>query len=89
MVSKKEEDYQYIDQSKLCAGTPAMEEDACKGDSGGPLYFNNVVYGIVSYGYACAKACTPKIFTSVAYFVDWIHFQASKIEAGNSLAYEG
>lgn len=46
--------------------------DACQGDSGGPLICNNLLSGIVSYGYECALANYPGVYANVSYFNDWI-----------------
>ncbi len=52
----------------LCAGEPEGGKDSCSGDSGGPLVDEgtNVLVGIVSFGYQCALAGYPGIYTEVA-----------------------
>lgn len=37
-------------------------------DSGGPLVYNSVLHGIVSWGKNCADGEHPGVYTSVAYF---------------------
>lgn len=69
-----------IDDSQICAGEQAGGKDSCQGDSGGPLFKTNddgehVVFGIVSYGKGCALKGFPGVYTSVAYFRDWIDEQ--------------
>jgi hypothetical protein len=58
--------------SSLVQPTPT---GTCQGDSGGPAVTTDsdgylVLAGIVSYGAVCAE--DPSVFTSVAYFYDWI-----------------
>jgi hypothetical protein len=52
----------------LCAGEPTGGRDSCAGDSGGPLVNEgtNVLVGIVSFGYQCAQAGYPGIYTEVS-----------------------
>ncbi|XP_045481554.1 venom protease-like [Harmonia axyridis] len=69
-----------IDERVLCAGFARGGKDSCKGDSGGPLMFieseaNNVritQIGVVSYGFRCAEAGYPGVYTRVTNFLDWI-----------------
>lgn len=61
-----------ITDAMVCAGYPGGEFDACKGDSGGPLYLDGVVYGIVSWGFGCALQCSPHVYANVYTFRDWI-----------------
>nr|QFZ95600.1 serine protease 4 [Lasioderma serricorne] len=69
-----------IDDRVMCVGYPQGGRDSCQGDSGGPLmkgiaesknqrYFQ---IGIVSYGYRCAQAGYPAVYTRVTAFIDWI-----------------
>jgi hypothetical protein len=52
----------------VCAGEPTGGHDSCAGDSGGPLVQEgtNVLIGIVSFGYQCALAAYPGVYTEVA-----------------------
>ncbi|ERL86132.1 venom protease [Dendroctonus ponderosae] len=71
-----------IDESILCAGWDNGNKDACKGDSGGPLMYGTVQrdtkgirffqIGVVSYGFQCAVAGYPGVYTRVTYFLNWI-----------------
>lgn len=62
----------------LCAGDPdisgaGLGEDACIGDSGGPLYDDeDVLLGIVSYGAAGECGLFPSVYSDVFSLRDWI-----------------
>ncbi|XP_031639186.1 serine protease persephone-like, partial [Contarinia nasturtii] len=64
-----------INERHYCAYDPLGKNDACEGDSGGPLqYFNSdsnitTVVGIVSSGNGCGGL---GIYTRVAYYLGWI-----------------
>ncbi|XP_077294236.1 venom protease isoform X2 [Arctopsyche grandis] len=76
---------QVIDQRVLCAGYAKGGKDACQGDSGGPLMWpsfpperDNIYFyliGVVSYGYKCAEAGYPGVYTRVTEFIPWIESQ--------------
>jgi len=61
---------QNIINSMMCAGIEG--KDSCQGDSGGPLTCDGLLCGIVSWGYGCALAGFPGVYTQTSYFVDWI-----------------
>ncbi|KAB7496868.1 Trypsin-1, partial [Armadillidium nasatum] len=61
-----------IKDSMICAGYSEGGKGACHGDSGGPLFCNGYVAGIVSFGRGCAFPNYPTVFTETAFFVDWI-----------------
>jgi secreted trypsin-like serine protease len=61
-----------IADSMICAGLDAGGKDSCQGDSGGPFMCGNQLSGIVSWGYGCAVAGYPGVYTQTSYFVDWI-----------------
>eukprot|EP00591_Stephanopyxis_turris_P008681 CAMPEP_0195521544 /NCGR_PEP_ID=MMETSP0794_2-20130614/18922_1 /TAXON_ID=515487 /ORGANISM="Stephanopyxis turris, Strain CCMP 815" /LENGTH=304 /DNA_ID=CAMNT_0040651119 /DNA_START=152 /DNA_END=1063 /DNA_ORIENTATION=- len=68
-----------IVDSMLCAGgRHSIGKDSCQGDSGGPLIKKganvgeDVLYGVVSFGYGCANAKYPGVYASVGSVVDWI-----------------
>ncbi|WP_280720198.1 serine protease [Kitasatospora sp. MAP5-34] len=58
--------------SMLCAGPADGGQGFCTGDSGDPAVVNGVVVGIVSWSRGCAAAGSPGVYSSVAYFHDWL-----------------
>lgn len=66
----------YNNATQLCAGTRDGGTDSCQGDSGGPLTTmaagQRVLVGVVSWGYECARAGYPGIYTRVAQYANWI-----------------
>ncbi|XP_017770207.1 PREDICTED: chymotrypsin-1-like [Nicrophorus vespilloides] len=65
----------YADRAyHLCSGVHGGGKGQCSGDSGGPLYSNDVQVGIVSWSIKpCASRGHPGVFTKVAKFVRWIN----------------
>merc|ERR1719315_93664 len=57
--------------SMICAGVAG--KDSCQGDSGGPFMCGNQLSGVVSWGYGCAQAGYPGVYTQTSYFVDWVN----------------
>mmetsp|Transcript_14807 Transcript_14807/g.31633 ORF Transcript_14807/g.31633 Transcript_14807/m.31633 type:complete len:467 (-) Transcript_14807:407-1807(-) len=87
--------YEYsIGDSSLCAGFVSGEEDACYGDSGGPIVERTYVggtgdsktayvdthVGVVSWGIGCARENSPGVYARTSTRVGWI-----KATACNSL----
>lgn len=66
--------YWSITEKHIC--TAIQSQEACKGDSGGPLivYENGMPLqiGIVSYGDGDCPSGRPGVFTRVSAFADWI-----------------
>jgi len=66
-----------IAETMLCAGFQAGGKDSCQGDSGGPQHFvgedgRMVQIGVVSWGYGCARAGYPGVYTRTTSYIDWI-----------------
>nr|XP_049698918.1 trypsin, alkaline C-like [Helicoverpa armigera] len=62
-----------IQNSMICAVRVDNGGSAgCKGDSGGPLIYNGVVVGIVSFGVSCQNPDFPGVYTKVSHYNDWI-----------------
>jgi len=65
-----------ITSNMVCAGDYNGGEDSCQGDSGGPLIMTNnnnefELIGIVSWGYGCADAGYPGVYSKVYSKLDW------------------
>jgi secreted trypsin-like serine protease len=60
----------------ICAAIPEGGKGSCQGDSGGPLVVNTgsgvQQIGIVSWGFGCAAAGYPGVYTRVSEFKSWI-----------------
>lgn len=61
-----------IDPGMVCAGFEEAGRDSCEGDSGGPLVCENKLMGLVSWGFQCARAMHPGVYTDVREYSDWI-----------------
>ena len=65
-----------ITNNMVCAGDSNGGEDSCQGDSGGPLIMTNSdgeyeLIGIVSWGYGCAEAQYPGVYSRIYPKLDW------------------
>ena len=65
------------DPTMICAAVPNGGQDACFGDSGGPLLQEQedgvwTQVGVVSFGVGCARADRPGVYTRVSMAYDWI-----------------
>ncbi|XP_039583383.1 urokinase-type plasminogen activator isoform X2 [Passer montanus] len=90
LISQRKCKYEYYDNIRVtdnmvCAGDPAWQIDACKGDSGGPMVCEHngrmMVYGIVSWGDGCAKENKPGVYTRVTQYLNWIDFNMNGLAA--------
>lgn len=84
-LDNKRNDYKNVinPDIMICAGG-VKNQDACSGDSGGPLTFVNMdensgnivgtVYGIVSFGEECGLEGWPGIYTRVQSYLEWIEY---------------
>jgi trypsin len=62
-----------VDSVMLCAGVPGGGKDSCQGDSGGPIFDQEgTQVGVVSWGYGCAQAKFPGVYSRVSGVKDWI-----------------
>ncbi|XP_046972394.1 trypsin, alkaline C-like [Vanessa cardui] len=62
-----------VTQDMICAGVLNVGgRDACHDDSGGPVYFGDIVVGVISFGYDCANGSWPSISSAVGSYTDWI-----------------
>ncbi|KAK2820106.1 hypothetical protein Q5P01_023065 [Channa striata] len=65
-----------ITDNMFCASTPDWSQDACEGDSGGPMVCevgNRLFqFGVISWGDGCAKDFRPGVYTKVTNYNQWI-----------------
>ncbi|KAJ8357853.1 hypothetical protein SKAU_G00206470 [Synaphobranchus kaupii] len=65
-----------VTQNVLCAGKLGQREDACEGDSGGPMVTRHrgtwYVIGLVSWGEGCGRREKLGIYTKVSNYMEWI-----------------
>ncbi|XP_036410805.1 vitamin K-dependent protein C [Megalops cyprinoides] len=65
-----------VTENVLCAGRVGTREDACEGDSGGPMVtkFRDTWFliGLVSWGEGCGHKEKLGIYTKVSNYMEWI-----------------
>lgn len=69
---------------EICAGYNQGGVDTCQGDSGGPMFRRDdagawIQVGIVSWGYGCARAGYPGVYTEVSTFASAIRSAAANL----------
>jgi hypothetical protein len=72
-----------FEETQICAGVLEGGRDSCAGDSGGPLMrsSDNLQYGLVSFGFGCARPNTPAVYTRVSAYIDWIRSSICDLSA--------
>jgi len=81
-----------ITNAMLCAGEQKGGEDACQGDSGGPLVRlasgggQDELVGVVSWGYGCASAKHPGVYSRITEVRSWIDDTISKESSFSSVS---
>jgi trypsin len=66
---------EYNSTAMVCAGYSGGGTDTCQGDSGGPLVAGGKLIGITSWGYGCAEAGYPGVYTRVSTYATQIQQQ--------------
>ncbi|UPZ28203.1 serine protease [Streptomyces sp. LRE541] len=67
----------YISSDMVCAGYTSGGVDTCQGDSGGPLIIGGKLAGITSWGYGCADAGYPGVYTRLTTFSSLVTAQVN------------
>uniref|UniRef100_A0A1E1WML3 Peptidase S1 domain-containing protein n=1 Tax=Pectinophora gossypiella TaxID=13191 RepID=A0A1E1WML3_PECGO len=67
-----------VSENMLCTGVLGEGgRDACDGDEGGPVYYDDIIIGIISWRRRCGNATQPSVNTRVASYTNWIIINAS------------
>ena len=67
-----------VTQRQLCASHPSGKQDACFGDSGGPLQYMNkdgkwILSGTVSWGRGCARKKFYGVYTDIKALLPYVN----------------
>ncbi|XP_075986632.1 trypsin CFT-1-like [Anticarsia gemmatalis] len=65
-----------INDNMICAAPRSNGAGQCSGDSGGPLYHNNVIISVLSFGSTCGAAADPSVSMRVSRYINWIRSNA-------------
>lgn len=72
LCSDRHGDY-YVTENMICAGIMDIGgTGACLGDTGNPLYYENILVGVLSWSTACADKYYPEVSTRVSSYTNWI-----------------
>lgn len=62
-----------VTEKHICGGVPEGGKGECNGDSGGPMVYNGMQVGVVSWSVKpCTRPDYPGVYTKVSRYVDWI-----------------
>lgn len=67
----------HISEAMFCAGSNGV--DACHGDAGGALVYQNKAAGLVSWGHGCGNIEYPGVYTNLVLFKSWIESEVGKL----------
>ncbi|KAM9316469.1 vitamin K-dependent protein C, partial [Gastrophryne carolinensis] len=74
----------HVTDKMLCAGRLGDNQDACRGDSGGPMvtrYRNTwFLVGLVSWGEDCGRLDNFGVYTKVHRYLEWIRHEMANYE---------
>ncbi|XP_023031503.1 trypsin-3 isoform X1 [Drosophila willistoni] len=86
IITEVEEDKSACSSGLVCAWHENdLEISGCEGDSGGPLFCNNKLVGVLSAGVSCGQTRTPIFFSDVYYYRKWIENAAVSIRRSSSM----
>nr|ADM35106.1 serine protease 4 [Mamestra configurata] len=62
-----------VTKNMICASLLDVGgKDACHGDFGGPLFYGQILVGILSWGEGCANKTLPGVSTAVSSYTQWV-----------------
>lgn len=66
-----------LSPAMLCAA--GKDADACLGDAGGALVYEDKAVGLISWGNGCGNSDFPGVYTNLVYFKEWIENEVKKL----------